>query len=65
MSDGAPIILDDQGQPARRPASKLCPQCGAGPDARVPSAGFGEPHPVCGRCGHEWTAERWGGVNGR
>lgn len=57
----APVIVDAQGKPARAAASRVCPQCKAGPDARVPSAGFGRPHPVCGRCGYEWHAERWEG----
>ena len=59
MSRTTVVILDANGKPARQAASKVCPQCGAGPDLRVPSAGFGVPHPVCGRCGHEWPAERW------
>ncbi len=53
-----PQLLDAQGQPARRPASRLCPRCGAGPDRRVKSAGFGEPHPVCGQCGYDFHGER-------
>jgi uncharacterized protein (DUF983 family) len=56
-----PVIVDAHGKPARAAVSRACPQCGAGPDARVPSAGFGHPHPVCGRCGYEWHAERWEG----
>lgn len=33
-----------------------CPQCGAEPDARIESAGFGnDAHDVCGRCGFDFT----------
>jgi uncharacterized protein (DUF983 family) len=53
-----PLIVDPNGKPARAAADVSCPRCGAGTDQRVPSAGFGEPHPVCRRCGHEWEGER-------
>jgi len=36
-----------------RPRIVVCPQCGAGKDKIVPSAGFGIPHLVCNRCGFE------------
>lgn len=64
MADQAPAmnpadrLLDAQGQPARRAASRMCPRCGAGPERRVKSAGFGEPHPVCGQCGFDFHGER-------
>ena len=51
-----PMILDSTGKVARRPKELACPRCGAGPDKRVASAGFGIPHPVC-RCGYEWHDE--------
>lgn len=58
--DQAPSpILDPSGQPARRPASQDCPRCGKGPERRVASAGFGEPYPICGACGHEFLGEPW------
>ena len=47
-----PPILDPSGQPARPPASRACPKCGAGPDRRQASGGFGAVHDVCGNCGH-------------
>jgi hypothetical protein len=59
-----PVILNPQGQPARRPVSDVCPKCGAGPDKRVPSGGFGPRHPVCnGGCSpaYEWVEEVWHG----
>lgn len=46
-----PVILDADGQPAR-PASRRCPVCGAGPDRRRRSGGFGAVHDVCGDCGY-------------
>lgn len=49
-----PVILDASGKPARSANDTGCPQCGAGPDKRVLSAGFGSPHDVCGTCGHEF-----------
>lgn len=50
-----PIVLGADGKPARRTAQdSRCPQCGASPDKRVLSAGFGEPHDVCRICGHEF-----------
>ena len=59
--DQAAVLLDPAGRPARSPRTALCPRCGAGPDQRVASSGFGDPHPVCRRCGHEWTGERFDG----
>jgi uncharacterized protein (DUF983 family) len=60
MSDKA-VILDARGEPARTPANEACPDCGKGPDKRIPSGGFGVPHPVCSNCGHEWIGEVFGG----
>ena len=50
----APVIVDPQGRPARRDVDRRCPQCGAGPERRTKSAGFGMPHDVCRQCGHEF-----------
>lgn len=50
-------ILAPDGTLAKK-ASKACPRCGSGPERRVPSAGFGVPHPVCTKCGHEFLGER-------
>lgn len=52
-----PQVLGPDGQPARREASTLCPQCQAPKDRRVRSSGFGAPHDVCGKCGYEF--EEW------
>ena len=60
-TDPATVLLDSAGRPARSPRTALCPRCGAGPDQRVASAGFGDPWPVCKRCGHEWLGERFNG----
>lgn len=53
-----PVLVRPDGQPLKA-ASRDCPRCGAGPDRRVPSAGFGEPVPVCAKCGWAFTGERW------
>jgi rubredoxin len=47
-------IVAPDGRPARTPKTAQCPQCGADPDQRVPSAGFGTPLDVCQACGHEF-----------
>lgn len=39
-------------------ADGRCPVCRAPEEDRVPSAGFGRPHLVCKRCGHQFTGER-------
>jgi len=52
-----PAILDASGKPARQAIDTSCPQCGAGPEKRVLSGGFGPVHDVCGQCGHDF-AER-------
>jgi hypothetical protein len=52
-----PVIVNPQGKPARASASKDCPN-GHGPEHRVKSSGFGEPHPVCSKCGHEFYGEK-------
>lgn len=63
MSRDTQALVDSQGRPlsARRTEPARCPACGAGPEKRVASAGFGVAHPVCGRCGCEFPAERWDG----
>ena len=57
METTTPQILDPSGRPARHAPGHACPRCGN--KKRVASAGFGQPHPVCGRCGHEWPDEPW------
>lgn len=56
--DTSPIV-DARGRPIVRPAGvpATCPQCGAGRDQRMLSAGFGTPHDVCLVCGHEFSLE--------
>lgn len=49
-----PVIVDPHGQPARAAVRADCPRCGATPERRVVSAGFGVPHDVCGVCGHDF-----------
>lgn len=51
-----PKILDAQGKPARKLEDSVCARCGAGPEKRVKSSGFGIPHPVC-VCGMEFFGE--------
>jgi hypothetical protein len=58
MSASAPRILDAQGKPLprlrlRRDENR-CPKCGAGPDRRQNTAGFGAPVICCGDCGHHY-----------
>ncbi len=54
-------ILDASGKPMRQAKSRNCPRCGAGPEKRVGTGGFGQPkHPVCmGGCSpaYEWLDE--------
>lgn len=49
-------LVDAYGRPvvARTCASDACPRCGAGPDMRVPSAGFGTPTETCRLCAWEF-----------
>lgn len=50
-----PVIVDPSGKPARRRQDQHCPGCGAGPDRRVASGGYGnQVHDVCSRCGHDF-----------
>jgi hypothetical protein len=58
------VILGADGKAARKPKSDKCPMCGAGPELRTGTGGFGGPkHPVCisGRCSpaYEWKDEVW------
>lgn len=55
--EARPRILGPTGQPARLAPEAKCPRCGAGPDQRVPSGGFGEPHQVCRACAFEFEKE--------
>ena len=55
MADEPRVVLTDP-TPLRR-ATDQCPECRSGADRRVPSAGFGLPHDVCSRCGHEFSLE--------
>lgn len=63
QDDPASSLVDATGRSVRlaREDAKRCPRCGAGPEKRVASAGFGDPHPVCSRCGFEWLGERMEG----
>lgn len=45
------ILLTD---PPALPKDTSCPRCQAPADRRVLSAGFGDPHDVCGRCGYDF-----------
>lgn len=45
------ILLTD---PPVLPKDTACPRCQAPADRRVLSAGFGDPHDVCGRCGYDF-----------
>jgi len=57
--DTKPTILDASGKPARQAVDATCPQCGAGPDKRQASGGFGIRRPVCTSCGWKWEDEVW------
>jgi uncharacterized protein (DUF983 family) len=35
------------------PDDAPCPRCRAGADRRVLSGGFGDPWPICGKCGYD------------
>jgi len=48
-----PVIVDPTGKPARAPADARCPHCGAGPERRVLTSGFGPPKTACGVCGRD------------
>lgn len=53
--DPAARLVNGRGEPARRHRrAEACPRCGAGPEQRTPSAGFGTPHDVCRLCGYEF-----------
>lgn len=55
MTQGAQaIVLTDAEDKPLESADKECPGCGAGPDRRRPSGGFGALHDVCGECGHDF-----------
>lgn len=53
-----PMVVDAQGRPmtAGSRVPPTCPACGAPPQRRVRSCGFGVPHDVCA-CGHEFKPE--------
>ncbi len=48
-----PILVDPSGKPVRAAAEARCINCGAGPDRRVLTSGFGPPKYACGECGHD------------
>jgi uncharacterized protein (DUF983 family) len=54
MSEPSKILGPDGKRPARAAVSDDCPKCQAGPEKRVLSGGFGEPHDVCSKCGHDF-----------
>jgi uncharacterized protein (DUF983 family) len=47
-------IVDPSGRPARKAQTTDCPGCGAPKTKRRLSSGFGEPHDICGECGHDF-----------
>ncbi len=52
------LVQSDGKTPLRR-RSENCTECGAGPERRVTSGGFGgHKQEVCGRCGHPVDGER-------
>ena len=54
-SPHVPTIVDPHGHPARQTVTRDCPRCGATPDRRLPSGGYGElVHDICGTCGHDF-----------
>ena len=59
MTDQDTRLVDASGRPLPPQTStgvpKACPGCGSPPDKRMLSAGFGQPHDVCIRCGHEFS----------
>lgn len=56
----APVFVDPSGRPLRKAEVDACPQCGAGPEVRRASGGFGTPWTVCS-CGYEWKDLVWRG----
>lgn len=43
---------------AKRDSAQACPSCGAGPDRRLESNGFGATFErICGACGHSFGEE--------
>ena len=51
------IVLTDPKPLPRGRVDGRCPQCRAEKTRRVKSAGFGQPHDVCGQCGHDFPFE--------
>jgi len=47
------VILGPDGKPAQKDLHTSCPQCGSGPERRIPSSGFGTPYFIC-FCGYEF-----------
>lgn len=61
-----PKILDANGRVMKPEPPRVvkCPRCGAGPEHRRASAGFGSSvHPICvyKGCGYEFHDEEWQG----
>lgn len=56
MSDTATAksIVAPDGRPARQAESRNCPRCGAGPERRMNTAGFGAPVICCSSCGYHY-----------
>ena len=55
MQTDTPRIVTPDGRPAREALGpQPCPRCNAAPKYRVLSAGFGQPHDVCGTCGYDF-----------
>jgi hypothetical protein len=56
----SPLLVDTHGRPIRRLAKdETCPQCGAGKDKRIATAGFGaDPMICCGRCGYHFEGAK-------
>lgn len=50
------LIVGTDGKPLSLDKYATCPQCGCGPQARVPSGGFGDTWFVC-QCGFEFNKE--------
>jgi uncharacterized protein (DUF983 family) len=57
VKNGETTLVDASGRPIGTAAPKSggpCPRCQAPATRRVLSGGFGQPHDVCGACGHDF-----------
>lgn len=51
------LLVDPNGKPIKSLKDSPCPKCGAPPNKRVASGGFGDTYLICTNCAYDFNGE--------